>query len=88
MNMMTMAMMEEAARESWEEQLAGGPRNEKHERIPFQLFESGFRAGTAWAVRQSKIKGASPAVGIKFRCIFCGKEFDNVEACNVCEESH
>lgn len=25
---------------------------------------------------------------IKFRCLFCGKEFDTVEACNVCEESH
>jgi len=26
--------------------------------------------------------------GIKFRCIFCGKEHETVEECNVCEESH
>ena len=26
--------------------------------------------------------------GIKFRCIFCGKEHDTVEECNACEESH
>jgi hypothetical protein len=25
---------------------------------------------------------------IKFRCIFCGKEFDTVGGCNACEESH
>lgn len=63
MNMMTFAKMEEAARESWEEQLAGGPRNEKHERIPFQLFEAGFRAGAAWAMRQAKTEGSSQTVG-------------------------
>ena len=37
---------------------------------------------------QAKTEGSSQAVGIKFRCMFCGKEFDTVEACNVCEESH
>jgi len=26
--------------------------------------------------------------GIRFRCIFCGKEHETVEECNVCEESH
>lgn len=26
--------------------------------------------------------------GIRFRCIFCGREFDTVEECNGCEESH
>ena len=25
---------------------------------------------------------------IRFRCIFCGKEHETVEECNVCEESH
>jgi hypothetical protein len=26
--------------------------------------------------------------GIKFRCLLCGKEFEIVEECNACEESH
>jgi len=26
--------------------------------------------------------------GIKFRCLLCGKEFETVEECNACEESH
>jgi len=26
--------------------------------------------------------------GIRFRCIFCGLEFDTVEECNDCENSH
>ena len=25
---------------------------------------------------------------IQFRCMFCGKEFDSVEECNECEETH
>jgi hypothetical protein len=29
-----------------------------------------------------------PWKGIRFRCIFCGKEHDTVEECNGCEESH
>jgi len=28
------------------------------------------------------------AKGIRFRCIFCGKEHDTMEECNACEESH
>lgn len=27
-------------------------------------------------------------IGIRFRCIFCGKEYETIEECNVCEESH
>ena len=43
MNMMTMAMMEEAARESWEEQLAGGPRNE----TPANQHQKSLKKGTS-----------------------------------------
>lgn len=63
MNMMTMAKMEEASRKSWEEQLAGGPRNEEYERIPYELFQHGFVAGVAFAQRQAKIGASSQAVG-------------------------
>lgn len=63
MNMMTIAKMEEASRKSWEEQLAGGPRNEEYERIPYELFQHGFVAGVAFAQRQSKIEGSFRAVG-------------------------
>jgi len=63
MNMMTMAKMEEVARKSWEEALAGGPRNEEYERIPYEHFQHGFVAGVAFAQRQAKIEGSSRAVG-------------------------
>ncbi len=25
---------------------------------------------------------------VYFRCVFCGQEFETVEECNACEESH
>jgi hypothetical protein len=42
-------------------------------------------AGGFWLPGSVTIKEVK---AIKFRCLFCGKEFDTVEACNVCEESH
>lgn len=26
--------------------------------------------------------------GIRFRCVFCGREFETVEECNGCEDGH
>lgn len=83
MNMMTMAKLEEGIAQAFENWPFPISRPTAR-----QVFEDGFRAGVAWAMRQAKTEGSSPAVGIKFLCIFCGKEFNTVEACNVCEESH
>jgi hypothetical protein len=47
--------------------------------VPTRL-EGGFVLPGSVTIREVK--------AIKFRCLFCGKEFDTVEACNVCEESH
>lgn len=58
MNMMTMAMMEEAVvshLENWP-----GPYLR---RTAAMVFEDGFRAGAAWAMRQAETQTSSPAMG-------------------------
>lgn len=58
MNMMTMAMMEEGlaqAFENWPLPVIRPPA--------CMVFEDGFRAGAAWAMRQQEKQGSSQAVG-------------------------
>lgn len=41
-----------------------------------------------WAEIQEVKEVVCESKGIRFRCIFCGREFETVEKCNACEESH
>lgn len=66
MNMMTMAMMEEAMGESFERheiiQKYGWARPST-QNVFRDGFEDGFRAGAAWAMRQAENQTSPQAVG-------------------------
>jgi hypothetical protein len=60
MNMMDMAVMEEAIDASWERRGA----LKACLRISVQsIYGDGFRAGVAWAARQAQSQASPPAVG-------------------------
>lgn len=71
MNMMTMAKMEEAIKESWTIYWADDMPHRLEAAVKWpdmvlpvsRNFEKGFRAGAAFAQRQAKIEGSSQAVG-------------------------
>ena len=50
-----------------------------------ESFAKTFRARYLYSPNNA-IRRRSPA--IIFRCLFCGREFITVEACNACEETH
>ena len=76
MNMMTMAKMEEAIRDAWEERWAvtapfrtGRAVHTSKDAPPVTRdFEKGFRAGVAWAIRQAKTEPSSQAMGNISHC--------------------
>jgi hypothetical protein len=47
-----------------------------------------FRQEIARQERVNRMQSRVQKRGILFRCVFCGKEHDTVEGCNVCEETH
>jgi len=67
MNMMDFARVEEAAQAAWAASWAA--ESQAHANHPemcpgmLKTYLKGFVAGAAWAMRQAKAEGSSPAVG-------------------------